>query len=226
MVTITRPSLDLNDTQVGLVSLATGEFTPLFQGTFARYSPSGHIVYWRDDSLWAVPFDIGEHRIVGAETPVVEGVQAFTNSGMAAFGLSATGTLVYSPGSTVVGFRNNPRAPGTLVWVNRNGEEEPLVGLTHRPYGSPRLSPDERQLVVDEVGGDIWLYDLKTQNERQLTFSGNDQWPVWSPDGSEIVFTSSRDGSPNLYSMALDLSGGVTRLTESQGIQNACLVVS
>ena len=55
----------LNDAQVGVVSLATGELTPLVAGSSPRYSPTGHIVYWREDSLWAVPFDAQQRELTG-----------------------------------------------------------------------------------------------------------------------------------------------------------------
>lgn len=57
------------------------------------------------------------------------------------------------------------------------------VPCTPRPYVSPRVSPDGRRVVLDQVNGNVWLYDLETRVEQPLTFSGNDQWPIWSPDG-------------------------------------------
>ena len=78
------------------------------------------------------------------------------------------------------------RAEGhSLVWVDRDGTEEPLTGLAPRPYERPRLSPDGTRIVVDETAGNLWLYDLATGTEQQITNSGDDRWPLWSPDGSE-----------------------------------------
>ena len=68
----------------------------------------------------------------------------------------------------------------------------------------------------------MWLYDVETQVEQQLTFSGDDRWPIWSLDGSQVVFSSTRDGPvPNLYRVAVDGSGDVVRLTDSPLLQTA-----
>ena len=83
----------------------------------------------------------------------------------------------------------------------------------------PQLSPDGRRLVVDTVNGeeDLFLYDLETHVEEQLTLDpANDRWPIWSPDGAQIVFTSTRDGQQNLYVKAADGSGTAAPLSSSR----------
>ena len=133
LVTEVSNSLELGDSQVVLVSLEAGESEPLMAGSFARWSPSGHVVYWREGALWAVPFDLGQRRLRGTAIPVVENVESHFQ-GLAQFALSATGTLAYRPGSMVGGFSD--QGVGTVVWVDRTGSEEPLPGLTpHRMVG-------------------------------------------------------------------------------------------
>ena len=94
-----------------------------------------------------------------------------------------------------------------LVWVDREGQEDPAVSAP-RSYDGPQLSPDGRRLAVaisGEHGMDIWIHDLARNIPTRLTFDpGMDRWPVWTPDGRHVVFTSARDGAPNLYWKAVD----------------------
>ena len=109
--------------------------------------------------------------------------------------------------------------PATRRWplVGReNGTVEPLT-VPPAPYLSPRLSPDGGKLVVqtaEDDGNVIWLYDLAGDTQiQQLTFEGNNQRPIWTPDGQRITFSSDREGTMSLYSMPADGSGAAERLT-------------
>ena len=217
LVTLGSTSYNVADAQIGILTLAMGELELLFSGSYPRYSRSGHIVYHRDGSIWAAPFDVEQRRLTGEATPVVQGIWANGVLGRAFFALSDTGTLLYGPGTVTSAMSDT--VPRTLVWVDRDGKEEPVVGLTPRSYVFPRLSPDERQIVVDDNGRNLWLYDVETQLETQFTFSGDDRYPIWSADGSEIIFASTRNGPLNLYSMAADRTGEITRLTDSPQLQ-------
>ena len=219
LVTLGSTSYNVADAQIGILTLAMGELELLFSGSYPRYSRSGHIVYHRDGSIWAAPFDVEQRRLTGEATPVVQGIWANGVLGRAFFALSDTGTLLYGPGTVTSAMSDT--VPRTLVWVDRDGKEEPVVGLTPRSYVFPRLSPDERQIVVDDNGRNLWLYDVETQLETEFTFSGDDRYPIWSADGSEIIFASTRNGPLNLYSMAADRTGEITRLTDRSG--SVCL---
>ena len=115
----------------------------------------------------AVPFDPQRLEVTGTAVPVVEGVLQSTSSGAAQYSFSATGSLVYVPGA----FR---RIQSRLVWVNRNGAEQPLAAPAHSSLG-PRLSPDGRRIAVaiQEQETQIWLYDLSRETLTRLTFEGN-----------------------------------------------------
>lgn len=92
-------------------------------------------------------------------------------------------------------------------------------------WSNPRFSPDGKSLAIqirDADQEDIWVYDLASDKRTQLTFgAANDGYPVWTPDGKRIVFSSNRDkikGS-NLYWVNADGTGEPTRLTESPSSQ-------
>ena len=117
--------------QIVVQSLRTGERKVVWHGGGdARYVPTGHLVYAVGNDLLAVAFDLDELTVTGRPVPVVQGVQRATapatNGDTANYGVSESGTLVYlasgslGGGGLIVTLR-------TLVWVNRDGREEPLA---------------------------------------------------------------------------------------------------
>jgi serine/threonine-protein kinase len=214
----TNPNNWINS-QVSAQSLGTGERRNLIQGaTQPRYALSGHLVYAQGGNLMAVPFDPQRLAVTGAAAPVVEGVLQSTSSGGAQYSLSATGSLVYVPGGV------QSLAQSRLVWVNRNGVEQPSAAPVHA-YRFPRLSPDGRRLAVeiDEPdSSDVWLYDLSRETLTRLTFGGSvNQNANWTPDGRRIAFRSNKEGASNLFWQLADGSGGLERLTTSDNFQSA-----
>jgi eukaryotic-like serine/threonine-protein kinase len=198
--------------QVAVHSVVTGERRNLVQpGTQPRFASSGHLVYSQAGTLMAVPFDPQGLSVTGTGVPVVEGVLQSTLSGAAQYSLSATGSLVYATG----GIQGAQRS---LVWVTRNGAEQPVTAPA-RAYRIPRLSPDGRRVVVaiDEQETQLWLYDLFRETLTRLTFEGKvNQGPVWAPDGKRIAFQSNKEGPPNLFLQLADGSGGLEQLTNSE----------
>jgi Tol biopolymer transport system component len=159
----------------------------------------------------AVRFDSQRLAVAGAGVPVVEGILQSTTSGVAQYGISATGSLVYIPGDAQA-------AQNRLVWVNRNGAEQ-LLAAPARPYVFPRLSPDGRRLAVTLQGQEVqlWLYDLSRETLTRFAFEGKmNSNPVWTPDGKRIAFNSNKEGPANLFWQLADGSGGLERLTTSE----------
>ena len=186
------------ESRLAVVSLDTGAVSYLLTGgSQPRYSPTGHIVYGVGGTLWAVGFDADRLALTSTNpVPVVENVTT-KNTGAAYFSLAGDGSLVYGIGGGVAG-----GAPRSLVWVDREGREEPLA-TPLRPYQSPSISPDGRQVAVDVFdaeGGDIWLHDLERGTETILTTDpANDAGPLWTPDGERVVFWSDREGQVALF---------------------------
>jgi Tol biopolymer transport system component len=197
--------------QVAVQSVGTGERRNLVQGgTQPQYSPSGHLVYAHGGSLMVVPFDPQRLTTTGAAVPLVEGVLQSTITGAAQYNLSSTGTLVYVPGT----FQSDQ---SKLVWVSRNGAQQP-VSAPARAYRQPRLSTDGRRVAVtiDEQGDQVWLYDLSRETLTRWTFEGNrNTAPAWTPDGKRIAFESNKEGPQNIFWQLADGSGGLERLTTS-----------
>jgi Tol biopolymer transport system component len=153
---------------------------------------------------------------MGAAVPVVEGVLQSPSSGAAQYGFSATGSLVYVPGGI-------QSAQLRLVWISRNGAEQPVAAPAHA-YLAPRLSPDGRRVAVGitESQSHIWLYDLSRDTLTRFTFEGNsNQYPAWTPDGKRIAFQSNKEGVLNLFRQMADGSGSLERLTTSDNTQTA-----
>jgi Tol biopolymer transport system component len=202
------------NTEVAVQSVGTGERRNLIQGgTQPRYAPSGHLVYVQRGSLMAMRFDPQQLTATGTAVPVVGGVLQSTSSGAAQYAISATGSLVYVPGGV-------QSAQSRLVWVSRNGTEQPLPAPMHE-YFVPRLSPDGRRVAVAIWGQEtqIWQYDLSRDTLTRFTFEGSANFnPAWTVDGRRIAFDSNKEGPLNIFWQLADGSGGVERLTTSQYI--------
>jgi eukaryotic-like serine/threonine-protein kinase len=204
-----------NNAQVAVESVGAGERRNLIQGaTQPRYAPSRHLVYAQAGNLMAVPFDPQRLAVTGTAVPVVEGVQQSPVSGAAQYSISTTGSLAYVAGDI-------QSAQKRLVWVSRNGTEQP-VAAPARAYTFPRLSPDGRRVAVaiEERGTQTWLYDLSRETLTRFTFEGDTNYdPVWTPDGKRIAFQSNKEGRPNLFWQLADGSGGLERLGTSEYLQ-------
>jgi len=216
LFSVTRPP-DWDAAQIVVQSLSTGERTVLIEGgNDARYVSTGHIIYALGDTLLAVAFDPDTLTVSGGTVPVVQGVMRSTTgqSGLAHYGVSENGTLVYVSGSVVPVTR-------TLVWVDREGREE-LIDAPPRAYTSPRISPDGTKVALNprDQENDIWTWDLVRETLTRLTFDpGQDRIPAWSPDSLRIAWSQEGDGNngDGLFWRAADGTGPAEQLAQSNG---------
>jgi serine/threonine-protein kinase len=209
--------------QVAVLDLGTGRHRTLFRGSQPEYvdlsaarDRPGLLVFAEAGTLHAVPFDPARLEVLGEPTKLGEQVMVKPTAAVN-YALSRLGMLVYIPHGTGAD-TNRPRS---LVWVDRNGREDP-ISAPIRPYGIPRLSPDGTRVAVAiaDANVDIWIWDLARESLNRLTFdSSADSMPVWTPDSERIIFMSKRSGVLNLYSQQADGSGVVERLTTNAGPQ-------
>jgi eukaryotic-like serine/threonine-protein kinase len=179
----------------------------------AIYVDPGYLLYHRQGTLMAQPFDAEHIRLTGEPVPIAEGVQVNYTVGKAAFAASQNGVLAYRTGT------DGP--PRTLVWVSRNGTEQPLAS-PERAYDYPRVSPDGGRVAV-EIGPQIWLYDLVRDTLTRFTFEEGsvNENPIWAPDGKRIIFDSSTQAVAgqraawSIFWQMADGSGGLERLATS-----------
>ncbi len=212
-----------DEMQVALQMLDTGERRMLVQGgESGRYVSPGYLVYAREDTLLAVPFDANRLEVSGkAPVPLAEQVRHGVEG--AQYAVSDVGELVYAPGSVHRGDRR-------LVWVDRSGRVEPLT-VPSRAYGTPVLSPDGRRaaVMVDASTIEIWVYDFSRTTFTPLGTSpgGSSQAPVWTPDGARIVYRATRAGFRNLFWKPVDGAGPEERLAEQdEGLQTPSSISS
>ena len=190
---------DVSDYNVAVQGLDNGEKRVLIRGgSFGRYAPTGHLVYYQAGTMMAVPFDLERLEVTGNPVPVVESVRTFFDSGLAHFSFSGNGSLIYAEGRLGGEERGQE---STLVWVDRRGLTEPLPAPPG-VYGNIRLSPDGRKVGVTVApfnGTDVWIYDLTRDTLTRLTFDGTSRFPRWTPDGSTVFFETISGGVFTLF---------------------------
>ena len=163
----------------------------------AVYAVPGYLLIVRRGVLMAAPFDAALGKLLGAPAAVAAGVGS-SNEGREAFSVSAAGLLAYRTGET--------RPFGQLVWIDRAGR----VTGTIAPPGFPHLTSNGQHVaVVGRMQGnfDIFLIDTTRGPPRRFTFDpAIDGFPVWSPDGSRLVFSSNRKGAFGLFEKPASLA--------------------
>ena len=203
-------AMDFDQSQVGLLNLETGERRVLILGGGrAVYVPTGHLVYAVQDGLRRVAFDSTTFEVLSDPVPLFEGVVTKNESLEASFDVSVDGSLVYVAGTAGAGGRS------TLVWVDREGREEP-VGAPPRNYQYPAISPDGGRVAVSDTAGqqDVWIWDFRRQTDSRLTRDpASDRYSIWTRDGRAVIFSSQ---AQDLYRKAADGTGEAERLTEQQ----------
>jgi serine/threonine-protein kinase len=195
---------DRNAGRIEVVDVKSGKRTLVHQGgTYARYAPSGHLLYLNNRTLFAAPFDVAALKVTALPAPVLQDISTNLEGG-GQYDVSASGTIVYLTGQSA-GARNS------LVWADRQGRTTPVTETRREYLAPPRLSPDGRRVAVSilaEGNADIWIHDLERDTQTRLTFDeGRDFTPVWSHDGQFVYFTTNRSGKWSIMRKRADGTG-------------------
>ena len=164
-------------------------------------SGPGHIVFLRQDTLLAQPFDAKRLQLAGEAVPIATQVASIQDLGF--YSVSENGVLGYRTGST-----NGMQLQ--LSWFDRQGKGT-LTPVEPARSSTVKISPDGKRAAVLRNEGqknDIWVVDLATGGSNRLTFdSAQHGNPVWSPDGSQIAWQSRKEGGWEVYRKASNGSG-------------------
>ena len=199
---------------IWLGSLDSKETTRLLNAdSQAQYAAPGYLLFGRQGTLFAQPFDAGRATLTGDAVPIAEQLAFGASVNYLGFSVSDSGVLAYRSGT--------PNTRTQLTWFDRTGK---TLGPTAQPglYRNPTLSPDGTRVAVEATDPqsrteDIWVVELARGVTSRFTFDpGNDIYPVWSPDGSRLMFGSDRESDVfNLYQKRADGVGSEQQVLKS-----------
>ena len=177
----------------------------------ARYVRTGHVLYMRMGTLMAVPFHVRDLKLGGAPVAMLEDLMQAINApntadetGAGQFAVSDSGTLLYLNGGIY------PPIETSLEWLDRKGNAQLVSSAPAKAYIGVRLSPDEKRAAVFTRAPvpnsiDVWVYDMTRGVLSRMTSSGVNVFPVWSPDGKQLIYgATSSAGVRNLHLLNLD----------------------
>ncbi len=171
--------------------------------SLATYSSPNHVLVVRGDNLVAIPFDVHKAEINGEPAVVASGVLHNRSNGHSSFSASNDQTLVFAGGQAFL--------PSKLNWYDRNGVRTPVPGES-AAFFNFRLAPESARAAASIPGqggdGEIWILDLARGVRTRLVHSpSQNNYPVWSRDGTRVLYGSQDEGQLNFYVRFADGSG-------------------
>ena len=179
-----------------LGSLEIPETKRLFQAKSNIAYANDNILFMREGTLMAQPFDAAGLKLVGDAVPVAENVSYLRDYNRGVFTASPSGHLVYRVGDVTSG--------SNLIIVDRNGQPVDTIGEQVVQF-APFISNDGKFIsveIADQTGvnTDIWIYDLVRGICPRFTFGpGKEYHGIWSPDDKQILYTTVETDSNSIY---------------------------
>jgi eukaryotic-like serine/threonine-protein kinase len=160
------------------------------------YVAPDHLLYMRDRVILGQRFDLKTFQVTGEPLAVATDPQFLPRIMHATFSAVDTKALLVQKGGNVMASR--------LTWFDRSGKE---LGALGEPavYANPQIAVSGKAVAADvtdpgNLNTEVWMYDTLQGGAKRLTFDGIlDAMPVWSPDETRVVFSSSRGSAFNLY---------------------------
>jgi len=180
---VAHGAAETEDNAVFLGSLDGGESRLVMRGSANAAYAADHLLFLRDNTLMATPFDLKAGRLTGEPAIIPGGVLYDLTVWKANFSISDTGILAFHGGSGG-GMR--------MVRFDRSGKELGSIGQEEDLYGSS-LSPDGKKVaaVIQGFSTDIWVYEIGRGARSRLTFEdGSNVTPAWSPDGRYVAYAT------------------------------------
>jgi serine/threonine protein kinase len=179
-----------------------------------EYAAPGDLLHVREGSLFAQPFAIGNASLRGEPRRIASDVYFFFGPAHSVFSVSSNGVLAYQ----------TPRPRSRLVWVDRAGRETGHLGEPVVVRGF-RISADGDKVAADVQdmragSSDIWVFEPARGVSTRLHSDRTDEiLPLWSANGSRVIYRSDRRGPPDIYEIAINVPGSERPLLELPGVQ-------
>jgi eukaryotic-like serine/threonine-protein kinase len=186
-----------DDGRIVALTLETGKVTELAKGYAPAYSPTGHLLFVRNQMLFAVPLDPVTLTVSGSPVQILKDVASRPEYGIAEFDIAPTGDAAF-----VLGGDRTLRAE--IRWIHRSGRTE-VIPIETQSFTNAQVSPDGRRLSLLRGGANnsLWTYDLERKQLSRVTFRFDVEDGVWSHDSRRLTYWSGVD----LRSIAVDGNG-------------------
>jgi eukaryotic-like serine/threonine-protein kinase len=182
-----------------------------------RISPvayaSGYILFIRDGTLYARPFDEQRVAFSGDEIRVVEAIP-LTTPARAPFSVSNAGVLAY--------WTHPLGTSAMLRWFDRTGHRLTAAIDAPQQYRGFDISADGSRLVfsrIDNSGSALWMRDAAGANETRLTFD-EAYTPQLSPEGNRLLFSGPGPAPPPKLFLMSKLATAESALVATTSVPN------
>ena len=179
-----------------------------------EYAAPGFLVYVREDTLLAQPFDERTARFRGEAMPLASNVHYLIGPQYAPFCLSRNGILAYQ----------TAQPPSRLAWLDREGKEVGRIGEALVVKGL-RISHDGSKVALDlrdarAGSSDLWVFDVGRGILNRIQSDDSDEiMPVWSADDAQLFFRSDRGGPPDIYQITPGVPASERPVLEERAVQ-------